>query len=83
MQLVILIQKLKHFQKYYQKLRINMAKISVLEEAVKKLKYNNMVLLDKRSKCSTNKQVKEIDKQLAQNKSMILDYEYRIKKDIG
>ncbi len=60
-----------------------MAKISVLEEAIKKLKYNSMVLREKRAKCSTNKQVEEIDKQLSQNDSMILDYEYRIKKGIG
>lgn len=60
-----------------------MAKISVLEEAVKKLKYNSMILREKRSKCSTKKQVEEIDKQLAQNDSMILDYEYRIKKELG
>lgn len=60
-----------------------MAKISVLEEAVKKLKYNSMILREKRSKCSTKKQVNEIDKQLAQNDSMILDYEYRIKKELG
>lgn len=60
-----------------------MAKISVLEEAVKKLKYNNLVLREKRTKCSTKKEVEEIDKQLAQNDSMILDYEYRIKKELG
>lgn len=60
-----------------------MAKISVLEEAVKKLKYNSLVLREKRTKCSTKKEVEEIDKQLAQNDSMILDYEYRIKKELG
>ena len=60
-----------------------MATEGVLKEAIKKLKYNSMVLLEKRSKCSTNTQVNEIDKQLAQNKSMILDYEYRLKKEIG
>jgi len=60
-----------------------MATEGVLKEAIKKLKYNSMVLLEKRSKCSTTTQVNEIDKQLAQNKSMILDYEYRLKKEIG
>ena len=60
-----------------------MAKISVLEEAVKKLKYNTMVLKEKRTKCSTKKEVKNIDKLIAQNDSMILDYEYRIKNNLG
>lgn len=60
-----------------------MASTKVLEEAIKKLKYNSMVLLEKRSKCSNEVQVKEIDKQLAQNDSMILDYKYRLKKEIG
>ena len=60
-----------------------MASTKVLEEAIKKLKYNSMVLLEKRSKCSSEAQVKEIDKQLAQNDSMILDYQYRLKKEIG
>lgn len=60
-----------------------MAKASVLEEAIKKLKYNSNVLREKRTKCSTKKEVEEIDRQLAQNNSMILDYEYRLKKNIG
>lgn len=60
-----------------------MATEGVLKEAIKKLQFNNLVLKDKRTKCSTKKQVEEIDKQLAQNNSMIMDYEYRIKKAIG
>jgi len=60
-----------------------MAKASVLQEAIKKLKYNTLVLKEKRTKCSNKKQVEEIDKQIAQNASMILDYEYRLKHDLG
>lgn len=60
-----------------------MATTRVLKEAIKKLKYNNLVLKEKRTKCSNKQQVEEIDKQLAQNESMILDYEFRIKKEIG
>lgn len=60
-----------------------MAKISVLEEAIRELKYNTMVLKEKRTKCSTEKEVENIDKQIAQNDSMILDYEYRIKNNLG
>ena len=44
-----------------------MAKESVLREAIAKLKYNSGILKEKRTKCSTNKEVAEIDKQLAQN----------------
>ena len=60
-----------------------MAKESVLREAIKKLQYNNNVLYEKRAKCANKQQVNEIDKQIAKNDSMILDYEYRIKKEIG
>ena len=60
-----------------------MAKISVLEEAIKKLRYNTMVLKEKRTKCSSKKEVENIDKLIAQNDSMILDYEYRIKNNLG
>lgn len=60
-----------------------MASNRVLEEAIKKLKYNSLVLMEKRSRCSTKKEVKEIDKNLAQNESMILDYEYRLKHNLG
>lgn len=60
-----------------------MAKESVLKEAIKKLQYNTMVLKERRTKCSSNKEVNEIDKQIAQNDSMILDYEYRIKNNLG
>ena len=59
-----------------------MAKESVLKEAIAKLKYNSGVLKEKRTKCSSTKEVAEIDKQLAQNDSMILDYEYRIKQNV-
>lgn len=60
-----------------------MAKESVLKEAIKRLQYNTMVLKERRTKCSTKKEVNEIDKQIAQNDSMILDYEYRIKNNLG
>lgn len=60
-----------------------MAKESVLKEAINKLQYNTMVLKEKRTKCSSKKEVNEIDKQIAQNDSMILDYEYRIKNNLG
>jgi hypothetical protein len=60
-----------------------MAKESVLREAIKKLQYNSKVLKEKRTKCSKKEEVANIDKQLAQNESMILDYEYRIKNKLG
>jgi hypothetical protein len=60
-----------------------MAKEGVLREAIKKLQYNTLMLREKRKKCSNNKEVNEIDKQIAQNDSMILDYEYRLEKGIG
>ena len=60
-----------------------MAKASVLEEAIKKLRYNSMVLQEKRSKCTNKQQVNEIDKNLAQNESMILDYQYRLSHNLG
>ena len=60
-----------------------MAKESVLREAIAKLKYNSGILKEKRTKRSTTKEVAEIDRQLAQNDSMILDYEYRIENNLG
>jgi hypothetical protein len=60
-----------------------MAKESVLLEAIAKLKYNSGVLKEKRTKCSSASEVAEIDRQLAQNESMILDYEYRVKNNLG
>ena len=60
-----------------------MATQAVLEEAIKKLKYNSMVLKEKKTRCTTKKEIKEIDKNLAQNASMILDYEYRLKHNLG
>lgn len=60
-----------------------MAKESVLREAIKKLQYNSKVLKEKRTKCSKKEEVENIDRQLAQNESMILDYEYRIKNKLG
>ena len=62
---------------------VKMAKESVLKEAIAKLKYNSCVLKEKRTKCSKREEVENIDKQLAQNESMILDYEYRIKNKLG
>ena len=60
-----------------------MATTAVLEEAIKKLKYNSLVLKEKRTRCSNKQQVAEIDRNLAQNESMILDYEYRLKHNLG
>lgn len=60
-----------------------MATTAVLEEAIKKLKYNSLVLTEKRARCSNKKEVAEIDRNLAQNESMILDYEYRLKHNLG
>lgn len=60
-----------------------MATQKVLEEAIKKLKYNSLVLKEKRTRCTTKKEVQEIDKNLAQNESMILDYEYRLTHNLG
>lgn len=56
-----------------------MAAEKILREAIRKLEYNSMVLREKRTKCIHKEQVNEIDKQLMQNSSMILDYEYRLK----
>lgn len=56
-----------------------MATKNVLQEAISKLHYNTNALLEKRKVCSSKKEVAEIDKAIAQNNSMILDYEYRIK----
>lgn len=55
-----------------------MASKKVLEEAINKLKFNTNILLEKRKNSTTKKQVKDIDKQIAQNNSMILDYQFRI-----
>lgn len=60
-----------------------MATRGVLEEAIKKLKYNSLILKGKRANCSSKKELMEIDKNLAQNESMILDYEYRLKHNLG
>ena len=60
-----------------------MAKASVLEEAIKKLKYNTMVLQEKRCKCANKNQINEIDKNIAQNESMILNYQYRLSHNLG
>ena len=57
-----------------------MASKRVLQEAIRKLEYNSMILREKRSKCNNKAQVEEIDKHLSQNDSMILDYRYRLKK---
>lgn len=56
-----------------------MAAEKILREAIRKLEYNSMALREKRTKCINKEQVNEIDKQLMQNSSMILDYEYRLK----
>ena len=58
-----------------------MATKNVLQEAISKLHYNTNILLVKRTVCSSKEEVAEIDKAIAQNNSMILDYEYRIKHE--
>ena len=58
-----------------------MATKNVLQEAISKLHYNTNILLEKRKVCSSKEEVAEIDKAIAQNNSMILDYEYRIKHE--
>ena len=61
-----------------------MAKESVLREAIKKLQYNSQVLKNEFRTVSYNsKRGQEILKELARNDSMILDYEYRIKNNLG
>ena len=55
-----------------------MATKRILEEAISKLHYNTNVLQEKRAKCSSKAEVNEIDKQISQNESMILDYQFRI-----
>lgn len=55
-----------------------MATKRVLEEAISKLHYNTNVLREKRTKCSSKSKVNEIDKQISQIESMILDYQFRI-----
>ena len=61
-----------------------MAKESVLREAIKKLQYNSQVLKNEFRNVSCNsKRGQEILKELAKNDSMILDYEYRIKNNLG
>lgn len=55
-----------------------MASQKVLKEAIKKLTFNTKVLKEKRKTCATKTQVEEIDKQIAQNESMILDYKFRL-----
>ena len=60
-----------------------MATKEVLRTAINKLKYNTMTLMEKRGKCTNAQEVKNIDRNIAQNESMILDYEYRLKNDLG
>lgn len=60
-----------------------MATIGVLNEAIKKLKYNNEVLLENILKSNSPKQIEHFKKQMAQNESMILDYQYRIQNNLG
>ena len=59
-----------------------MASKKVLQEAIKKLTVNSIALREKRKVCTNKKEVEEIDKQLSQNKSMILDYEYRLGTEV-
>ena len=60
-----------------------MATTKVLEEAVKKLKYNNNILLQQILTSTSSKQTERLQQQIAHNESMILDYQYRIKNNLG
>ena len=60
-----------------------MATIGVLKEAIAKLRYNSSVLRQKIAQSNTATQVAKLRQQIAQNESMILDYEYRIKNNLG
>ena len=60
-----------------------MASNTVLHTAIQKLKLNTKTLLEKRSKCSTKKEIEEINNLITKNESMILDYEFRIANDKG
>lgn len=60
-----------------------MASISVLKQAIFKLQYNNNVLRESISKSNSPKQIEKLQNQIAQNESMILDYEYRVKNNLG
>ena len=61
-----------------------MATNGVLKEAIKKLEFNNKVLKTKKLNSQGNKAIVEkLDRQIAQNDSMILDYQYRLKNNLG
>jgi len=59
-----------------------MASKNVLQEAISKLHYNTKLLQEKMKTCSTKEQKNEIERQIKQNESMMLDYQYRIAHQI-
>ena len=59
-----------------------MATKNVLKKAINQLKINSKILREKKEKCVSQKEIEEINKQLSQNESMILDYEFRIAYEI-
>lgn len=58
-----------------------MASKNVLQEAISKLHYNTKMLQEKRKTCSSKEEIADIDKQISQNESMVLDYQYRMAHD--
>lgn len=58
-----------------------MASNSVMKAAIKQLEEYNYVLETKKAKGNCN--IEEIDKQIAKNDAMILDYNYRINNNKG
>lgn len=60
-----------------------MATNNVLTAAIRKLKDANFALLEKRGRCKTEKEAEAINAVIARNESMILDYEYRLRNELG
>lgn len=58
-----------------------MASNSVMKAAIEQLDRYNYMLEEKKAKGEGN--VEEINKQIAKNDAMILDYQYRISNNIG
>lgn len=53
----------------------------VLESSIKRLKQINLKLLEKARTSSSRKEANEARKIIAKNKSLILDYEFRLQDD--
>ena len=60
-----------------------MATEGVLKRAIEKLTHTNKMLKIKKKRCFSNKEADLINKQIKRNHSMILDYEYRLKNNLG